>query len=56
VLHPVERGVWERLHAAADDALLARLTSTIGLADVPGRAAQLLDRGVRGRTVVDPHA
>ncbi len=58
VLHPVERrpAVWERLHAAVDAELLARLTTTVGLADVPERAAALLGSGVRGRTVVDTHA
>lgn len=56
VLFPMgdRSGVWHRLHSAADDALLARLTTTIGLADVPARAASLLAHGVRGRTVVDP--
>ncbi len=58
VLHPMpERaGIWARLHAATDTALLDRITTTIGLAEVPTRAATLLERGVRGRTVVDPHA
>jgi acrylyl-CoA reductase (NADPH) len=54
VLHPmVERpAVWARLHAAVDASLLARITTTVPLADVPSRAATLLARGVRGRTVV----
>jgi len=58
VLHPVERRpeVWARLHAALAPELLASLTTTIGLADVPTRAAHLLARGGRGRTVIDTHA
>jgi acrylyl-CoA reductase (NADPH) len=57
VLHPVDArpAVWERLHAAIDTALLARITTTVGLAEVTGRAATLLASGVRGRTVVDPN-
>lgn len=57
VLHPVpERTeVWDRLHAVVDRSRLERLTTTVGLADVPARAATLLAGGVRGRTVVDPH-
>ncbi len=56
VLFPVDRraDVWARLHAAVPDATLAGLTTTVGLADVPARAATLLATGVRGRTVVDP--
>ena len=46
--------VWARVHATVDADLLSRLTMTIGLAEVPARAATLLERGVRGRTVVDP--
>jgi acrylyl-CoA reductase (NADPH) len=58
VLHPVERRpeVWARLHDAVDADLLTRVTTTIGLADVPALAAALLERGVRGRTVIDTHA
>jgi acrylyl-CoA reductase (NADPH) len=58
VLHPVpERpAVWARLHATVDPALLERITTTVGLADVPARAATLLATGVRGRTVVDTRA
>jgi len=54
VLHPMgdRAAVWERLHAAVDPALLARITTTVGLAEVPSRAAALLATGVRGRTVV----
>jgi acrylyl-CoA reductase (NADPH) len=57
-LHPVERrpAVWERLHGAVDADLLARVTTTIALAEVPARATELLERGVRGRTVIDTHA
>jgi acrylyl-CoA reductase (NADPH) len=58
VLHPVSErpAVWSRLHAAADAALLDRITRTVALGDVVERAATLLARGVRGRTVVDPSA
>jgi acrylyl-CoA reductase (NADPH) len=58
VLHPFERraAVWDRLHRGVDDDVLGQVTTTIGLADVPARAAQLLGRGVRGRTVIDTHA
>jgi acrylyl-CoA reductase (NADPH) len=57
VLHPVDArpAVWGRLHAAIDAALLARITTTVGLAEVTGRAATLLASGVRGRIVVDPN-
>lgn len=58
VLFPVpdRDDVWTRLHAAADATLLERITTTIALDAVPERAARLLEQGVRGRTVVDPHA
>jgi acrylyl-CoA reductase (NADPH) len=58
VLHPVEQrpAVWERLHAAVDADQLALVTTTIGLAEVPARAQELLELGVRGRTVIDTHA
>ena len=58
VLHPVERrpAVWERLHEAVDADLLDQLTTTIALAGVPARATELLERGIRGRTVVDTNA
>jgi acrylyl-CoA reductase (NADPH) len=54
-LHPMSArpSVWQRLHDAVDTDALARLTTTVALSDVPARAAELLDRGVRGRTVVD---
>lgn len=52
---PVARrpGVWQRLHAGVTPALLDRLTTTIGLADVAPRAAALLAGGAPGRTVID---
>jgi acrylyl-CoA reductase (NADPH) len=55
VLHPMaaRADVWRRLHAAVDAARLASITTTVTLADVPVRASELLERGVRGRTVVD---
>jgi len=55
VLHPMvaRPGLWQRLHDAVDPGALTRLTTTVALADVPSRAAELLERGVRGRTVVD---
>ena len=58
VLHPMpgRAAVWARLQATLDPDLLDRITTTIGLSEVPTRAATLLERGVRGRTVVDPHA
>ena len=58
VLHPVEQrpAVWERLHEAVDADLLALVTTTIALAEVPARATELLERGIRGRTVIDTHA
>ena len=58
VLHPMpgRAAVWARLQATLDPDLLDRITTTVGLAEVPTRAATLLTRGVRGRTVVDPHA
>jgi acrylyl-CoA reductase (NADPH) len=53
-LHPMPArpSVWQRLHDAVDTDALALLTTTVGLSDVPARAAELLDHGVRGRTVV----
>jgi acrylyl-CoA reductase (NADPH) len=54
VLHPMgdRPGTWGRLAAAVDPAVVDRLTTTIGLGDVAAAAAALLERGVRGRTVV----
>jgi acrylyl-CoA reductase (NADPH) len=58
VLHPMPArpAVWQRLHDAVDSDALERLTTTVALAEVPARAAELLERGVRGRTVVDTSA
>jgi acrylyl-CoA reductase (NADPH) len=55
VQHPMSlrAAVWARLHAAMDPDVLSRLTTTIGLSDVPARAVELLERGVGGRTLVD---
>jgi acrylyl-CoA reductase (NADPH) len=57
-LHPVERrpAVWERLHGAVGADLLARVTTTVALAEVQARSTELLERGVRGRTVIDTRA
>lgn len=44
---------WARLATDLDPALLAGMTTTIGLADAPARAVQVLKGAVRGRTVVD---
>jgi len=58
VLHPMASrpGVWQRLHDAVDADALTRLTATVALGDVPARAAELLEGGVRGRTVIDVSA
>jgi acrylyl-CoA reductase (NADPH) len=55
VLHPMPArpAVWARLAAAVDPNVLAALTRTIGLAEVPAAAADLLTHGGRGRTVID---
>lgn len=55
VLHPVAQrpDVWERLHRSVPEAVLESITTTVGLTGVVARAAELLERGVRGRTVVD---
>jgi acrylyl-CoA reductase (NADPH) len=55
VLHPMpsRADVWQRLNDAVAPEVLANLTTTVALADVPSRASELLDRGVRGRTVID---
>jgi acrylyl-CoA reductase (NADPH) len=54
VLHPMplRAGAWSRLHAAVDADVLADLTTTIALEDVPARSSELLDHGVRGRTLI----
>jgi acrylyl-CoA reductase (NADPH) len=55
VLFPMPRraAVWARLHADVDREVLESITSTITIEDVPARAVELLDRGVRGRTLVE---
>jgi acrylyl-CoA reductase (NADPH) len=55
VLHPMplRDAVWARLHAALDADALASITSTVSLDALPARSAELLERGVRGRTLVD---
>jgi acrylyl-CoA reductase (NADPH) len=50
---PTRRVVWERLFGALDAALLASLTTEIGLAEAPEAAGRLLSGQVFGRTVVD---
>lgn len=54
VLHPMaERAaIWARMAAAVDPAVLDGLSTTVGLDGVAGAATALLERGVRGRTVV----
>ena len=44
---------WKRLAQDLDHALLASMTSTIGLAEVPATCADLIAGKVRGRVVVD---
>ena len=44
---------WARLATDLDAMLLDSLTSTIGLADAPARAVQVLQGAVRGRTLVE---
>ncbi len=55
VMAPHARRVqaWQRLAAELPEDVLARNTRTIGLADAPAVAAQLLAGQVRGRVVVD---
>lgn len=45
--------VWERLAGLIDAAKLDGLTETIGLADIPDRAARILNGAIKGRVVVD---
>ncbi|GAB3818826.1 MDR family oxidoreductase [Tessaracoccus terricola] len=52
----LRRTAWQRLARDLAPARLARTASTIGLAEVPATAQQLLDGRVRGRTVVDVRA
>jgi acrylyl-CoA reductase (NADPH) len=47
------RQAWQRLARDLGRGVLDRLTRTIGLADVPATAAELLAGRVRGRVVVD---
>lgn len=47
---------WQRLATDLDHTKLAAMTTTIGLADVPGTCADILDGKVRGRVVVDVNA
>lgn len=44
---------WSRLAADLDPGLLAEITSTVGLDDVPQVAADILEGKTRGRVVVD---
>ncbi len=44
---------WRRLNEDLDRGLLASMTSTIGLSDVPAVSPEVLAGRVRGRTVVD---
>ena len=55
VYEPAERRAqaWRRLARDLDPAKLDAMTSTIGLADVPAAAAQILAGDIRGRLVVD---
>ncbi len=54
VMCPIERRelAWKRLASDLDKRKLADITTTVGLADVPQRAADLLRGTLRGRTVV----
>ncbi|MEZ5261504.1 MAG: MDR family oxidoreductase [Acidimicrobiales bacterium] len=52
----LRRQAWSRLATDLDLAKLAAMTTTIGLADVPGTCASILDGQVRGRVVVDVNA
>jgi acrylyl-CoA reductase (NADPH) len=49
---PLRAAVWGRLHDSVDPGVLASITSTLTLEEVPARAAELLERGVRGRTLI----
>ncbi|MGD9751961.1 MAG: MDR family oxidoreductase, partial [Acidimicrobiia bacterium] len=52
----LRRQAWSRLATDLDLAKLAAMTTTIGLGDVPGTCASILDGQVRGRVVVDVNA
>ena len=47
---------WQRLAADLDAGLLAEMTSTVGLDDVPQVSADILEGKIRGRVVVDVNA
>jgi acrylyl-CoA reductase (NADPH) len=47
---------WSRLATDLDPELLDQMTTEIGLADAVGRASEILDGRVRGRTVVNVRA
>jgi acrylyl-CoA reductase (NADPH) len=51
----IREDAWRRLATDLQPRLLDEMTSTIGLADAVGRAADLLAGRVRGRLVVDVH-
>lgn len=51
----IREEAWRRLATDLQPRLLDEMTSTIGLADAVGRAADLLEGRVRGRLVVDVH-
>jgi acrylyl-CoA reductase (NADPH) len=51
----IREEAWRRLATDLQPRLLDEMTSTIGLADAVGRAADVLEGRVRGRLVVDVH-
>jgi len=56
VPRPRRLEAWRRLDQDLDRGLLASMTRTVGLDDVPAVAAEILAGRVRGRVVVDVHA
>jgi acrylyl-CoA reductase (NADPH) len=56
VPRPRRLEAWRRLDEDLDRGLLASMTRTVGLDDVPAVAAEILAGRVRGRVVVDVHA
>ena len=56
VPRPRRLEAWRRLDEDLDRDLLASMTRTVGLDDVPTVAAEILAGRVRGRVVVDVHA
>ncbi len=56
VPRPRRLEAWRRLDQDLDRDLLASMTRTVGLDDVPAVAAEILAGRVRGRVVVDVHA